>query len=119
MPPARRAAVGIRATQTWSWEICLNLTPSAYRWATADEPADLAKLIELTGHPVRHEYKLPSGKDVLPDPDALLAVLATLNTLTKWADGHEDTLVISSLRRSCRSFASLTSPKVVFTSTPM
>ncbi|MFF3208398.1 flavoprotein [Streptomyces sp. NPDC002962] len=99
-PPARRAAVGIRAAQARGWDVCLILTPSAYRWATEDtddELADFDELVKLTGHPVRHQYKLPSGRDVLPDPDAILAAPATLNTLTKWADGHADTLALGLL----------------------
>ncbi|MEU5242618.1 hypothetical protein AB0G81_00560 [Streptomyces asoensis] len=64
-PPARRATVGIRAAQAERWDVCLILPPSAYRWATEDEPADLA---ELAGHPVRHQYRLPPGHDVCPPP---------------------------------------------------
>ncbi|GGY20375.1 hypothetical protein GCM10010358_83320 [Streptomyces minutiscleroticus] len=43
---------------------------------------------------MHHQYKLPSQGDVLPDPDALLAAPCTLNTFTKWADGHADTLAL-------------------------
>lgn len=44
--------------------------------------------------PVRHTYKLPSQSDVLPDPAALLVAPTTLNTTTKWAAGHADTLAL-------------------------
>ncbi|MGW0845907.1 hypothetical protein ACWD26_38380 [Streptomyces sp. NPDC002787] len=63
---------------------------SAHRWV---EP-DLAELRELTGHPIRHEDKHPDAADMLPPPDAILAAPITLNALTKWADGHSDTLAL-------------------------
>lgn len=101
-PPARRAAIGIRAAQARGWTVCLILTPAAHRWAiedTADGPGELPldQLAELTGHPVRHQYKLPSERDVLPPADALLAAPITLNSLTKWAGGHADTLALGVL----------------------
>lgn len=89
-PPARSVATGIRAAQVAGWDVCLVLTPSAHRWLEPTLPA----LHDLTGHPVRHQYKLPDEPDVLPSPDALLVAPATLNTLTKWADGHADTLAL-------------------------
>ncbi|NGN68441.1 flavoprotein [Streptomyces sp. A7024] len=105
-PPARHLTTGIHAAQARGWDVCLILTPAAHRWATED-PQDtgageggadtLVELTELTGHPVRHHYKLPSQSDVHPAPDALLAAPATLNTLTKWADGHADTLALGLL----------------------
>ncbi|MEU3902034.1 flavoprotein [Streptomyces sp. NPDC045251] len=96
-PPARRVETGIRAAQARGWDVCLILTPSAHRWATEDAVGELDALRKLTGHPVRHLYKLPSREDVLPDAHALLAAPATLNTLTKWADGHADTLALGLL----------------------
>jgi hypothetical protein len=93
-PPARHVATGIRAAQSAGWDVCLVLTPSAYRWAEEDGENELKALRKLTGHPVRYHYKLPSQSDVLPDADALLVAPATLNTLTKWADGHADTLAL-------------------------
>ncbi|MET8566156.1 flavoprotein [Streptomyces flaveolus] len=96
-PPARHVDTGIRAAQARGWTVCLVLTPSAHRWASEDGDGELEALQTLTGHPIRHQYKLPSQADVLPDPDALLAAPATLNTLTKWADGHADTLALGLL----------------------
>ncbi|MFZ4240863.1 flavoprotein [Streptomyces murinus] len=101
-PPALHASTGIRAAQARGWDVCLVLTPTAHRWTEA-EPASggsatsggrLAELQQLTGHPVRHAYKLPGEEDLLPPPDAMLAAPVTLNSLTKWADGHADTLAL-------------------------
>ncbi len=70
------------------------LTPSAYRWATEDAEGEIEALEALTGHPVRHQYKLPSQEDVLPPPDALLVAPLTSNTLAKWATAISDTLAL-------------------------
>jgi phosphopantothenoylcysteine synthetase/decarboxylase len=89
-PPTRSVVTGIRKAQADGWDVCLVLTPSAHRWLEAD----LTDLRELTGHPVRHEYKHPDAADVLPAPDALLVAPATFNTLNKWAAGISDTLAL-------------------------
>ncbi|MEW2577515.1 flavoprotein [Streptomyces syringium] len=89
-PPARRITEGVQAAQTAGWDVCLVLTPSAHRWLEAD----LDALRQLTGHPVRHQYKLPNEADVLPAPDAILVAPATFNTLNKWAAGIADTLAL-------------------------
>ncbi|MCX5426088.1 flavoprotein [Streptomyces sp. NBC_00078] len=93
-PPARRLTIPIRAAQRDGWDVCLILTPSAYRWATEDPEGNLAELRELTGHPVRYDYKLPSQPDALPDPDALLVAPLTSNSVNKWAGGISDTLAL-------------------------
>lgn len=96
-PPVRRVATPIRAAQAAGWGVCLVLTPSAYQWATEDAEGTecgLDELSKLTGHPVRHSYKLPSEPDVLPPADALLVAPLTSNTLNKWAAGISDTLAL-------------------------
>ncbi|MFI1890483.1 flavoprotein [Streptomyces jumonjinensis] len=96
-PPARRLTIPIRAAQRAGWEVCLLLTPDAYRWAAEDAEGNLAELQALTGHPVRHSYKLPSEPDLLPEPDALLVAPLTSNSLNKWASGISDTLALGLL----------------------
>ncbi|MEU2793953.1 flavoprotein [Streptomyces sp. NPDC007100] len=93
-PPARHVSVGICAAQAAGWDVCLILTPAAYRWAVEDAEGEIEKLRELTGHPVRHSFKLPSQPDELPAPDAFLVAPATFNTLNKWAAGTADTLAL-------------------------
>jgi hypothetical protein len=95
-PPVTRITTPIRAAQKAGWDVCLVLTPSAHRWATEDPDSgiDIEELRELTGHPVRHSYKLPSEPDVLPGPDALLVAPMSCNTLNKWAAGISDTLAL-------------------------
>jgi Flavoprotein len=98
-PPARRLAIPIRGAQAAGWDVCLVLTPSAHRWASEDEDftGGVEALAELTGHPVRWQYKLPSEPDVLPPPDAILAAPLTSNTVNKWAAGVSDTLALGLL----------------------
>ncbi|MGC0212060.1 flavoprotein [Streptomyces levis] len=95
-PPARYLTIPIRAAQARGWDVCLTLTPSAYRWASQDPQGDftLDELRELTGRVVRHEYKLPSQADAFPNPDAFLVAPLTSNTLNKWAAGISDTLAL-------------------------
>lgn len=93
-PPSRRLSVPIRAAQEAGWDVCVILTPDAYRWATEDAEGEIEALRKLTGHPVRHRYKLPSQDDVLPPQDALLVAPLTSNTLNKWAAGISDTLAL-------------------------
>ena len=56
------------------------------------------RLAELTGHPVRDDYKRPEDPDVLPfPPDAFVVAPATFNTINKWANGISDTLALGLL----------------------
>lgn len=96
-PPARRLEIPIRAAQQAGWDVCAILTPSAYRWASEDAVGEVEALETLTGHPVRHQYKLPSQDDVLPEADALLVAPLTSNTANKWAAGISDTLALGLL----------------------
>jgi phosphopantothenoylcysteine synthetase/decarboxylase len=66
-------------------------TPQATRFI------DIPELMQLTGHLVRSEYKLPGEADPLPRADAVLVLPATFNTLNKWALGIGDTLAVSIL----------------------
>ncbi|MCX5207563.1 flavoprotein [Streptomyces sp. NBC_00237] len=93
-PPARRLSVPISAAQKAGWDVCLIMSPSAYRWAREDSEGEIDALEDLTGHPVRWQYKLPSQPDVLPAPDAMLVAPLTSNTLNKWAAGISDTLAL-------------------------
>ena len=61
---------------------------------------DASRLEQLTGHPVRSEYKRPEDPDVLPPPDALVVAPATFNTINKWAAGISDTLALGLLNEA-------------------
>lgn len=89
-PPALQIETLIGLAQGRGWDTCLILTPSAARWRKADLPA----LAQLTGHPVRSQYKMPWEPDVLPPADAMVVCPATSNTINKWALGISDTLAL-------------------------
>lgn len=76
------------------WEVCVIATPSALKFL------DIATLAELTGHPVRSDYKQPDEPDALPPPDAMVVAPATFNTINKWAYGSSDTLALGLLNEA-------------------
>lgn len=88
--PAQFVDEGVRTAQAAGWDVCLVLTPSAARWW---EPR-MGELVELTGYPVRSQYKLPWEKDALPKADAMLVAPLSATSLNKWGAGIADTLVI-------------------------
>jgi len=87
-PPAREVQKLITPAQRAGWQVCLVSTPQATKFI------DLVALEELTGYPVRSEYKHPDETDVLPPPDAIIVAPATCNTINKWAAGISDTLAL-------------------------
>lgn len=89
-PPVFHIADSIRAAQVDGWDVCLGLTPTAARWL-GDQ---VSALVELTGHPVRSEYKLPGEPDVWPPADVILVAPATFNTINAWALGLTDRFVV-------------------------
>ncbi|MEU0145723.1 flavoprotein [Streptomyces sp. NPDC006288] len=89
-PPVLEVAEVIKAGQHRGWDVCLALTPAAARWLEADLPA----LEELTGHPVRSEYKLPGEPDAWPPADVILFAPATFNTVNEWALGLTSKFVV-------------------------
>jgi hypothetical protein len=88
--PVVRVSALLAAARRRGWDTCLVLTPTAARWL-ADDLADLA---ELTGHPVRADYKRPGEADVLPPADAMLIAPATFNMINQWAAGLSETLAL-------------------------
>lgn len=82
-PPVFDVAAVITDAQARGFDVCLGLTPTANRWLAGQ----LADLEQLTGHPVRSEYKLPGEPDVWPKADAILVAPATFNTVNAWAQG--------------------------------
>jgi len=58
---------------------------------------DAERLAELTGHPVRSQYKRPDDPDVLPPADAFVVAPATFSTVNRLALGISDTLALGLL----------------------
>lgn len=89
-PPVFHVAEPIRAAQAAGWDVCLGLTPTAARWLEAELPA----LEELTGHPVRSQYKLPGEPDVWPSASVAVVAPATFNTINSWALGLTNNFIV-------------------------
>ncbi|MER6144098.1 flavoprotein [Streptomyces sparsogenes] len=89
-PPVLNIAGVIEQAQTAEWDVCLGLTPTAARWLDDQMPA----LEELTGRPVRSQYKLPREPDVWPPADVAVVAPATFNTINQWALGITDKFVV-------------------------
>lgn len=77
--------------QQQGWDVCVIATPDGTKFL------DAAGLEDLTGHPVRSEYKDPAEPDVLPPADAIVVAPATFNTINKWTQGISDTLALGLL----------------------
>lgn len=77
--------------QAAGWQVCVITTPQGTKFI------DIPLLAQLTGYPVRSEYKRPEEPDVLPRADAIVVFPATFNTINKWALGISDTLVLGIL----------------------
>ena len=90
-PPTREVGQLVRLAQEDGWDVCALTTPSGRMFA------DIIDLEQLTGHPVRSDYKNPGGPDVLPSPDAIIVAPATVNTINKWGAGICDTLALGIL----------------------
>jgi hypothetical protein len=89
-PPVFDVADVIEAARADGWDVCLGLTPTAARWLADRLPA----LEDLTGHPVRSEYKRPGEPDVWPRADVIAVAPATFNTINQWALGITEKFVV-------------------------
>jgi hypothetical protein len=93
-PPVLSIGEPVERAQRLGWTVCVVATPRAASWI------DLADLARRTGYPVRSDYKRPQDPDVLPRPDAVVAVPATFNTINKWAAGISDTFALGILNEA-------------------
>ncbi|MBO0705747.1 MAG: hypothetical protein J2P39_10545, partial [Candidatus Dormibacteraeota bacterium] len=81
----------VEAALAAGWTVCAVPTPQGTKFV------DAGRLEQLTGYPVRSEYKRPEEPDVLPPADAIVVYPATFNTVNKWAAGITDTLALGLL----------------------
>jgi phosphopantothenoylcysteine synthetase/decarboxylase len=89
--PAAHAEAFAEMAKQVGWDVCVVATPMATRFA------DLGRLAELTGRPVRHDFKNPREEDLFPPPSAIAVAPATFNTINKLAAGISDTLALGLL----------------------
>jgi Flavoprotein len=93
-PPAGQLPSLVGFAQEQGWDVCVIATPDGMKFL------DVAGLEDLTGHPVRSEYKDPAEPDVLPPAGAIVVAPATFNTVNKWAQGISDTLALGLLNEA-------------------
>jgi phosphopantothenoylcysteine synthetase/decarboxylase len=84
----------VKQLQDDGWTVCVVSTPSGVKFLDAES------LAELTGYPVRSDYKRPEEPDILPPADAFAVAPATFNTINKWAHGISDTLALGLLNEA-------------------
>lgn len=93
-PPAGQLDGFVRFAQGHGWDVCVIATPDGAKFL------DMARLAELTGHPVRMQYKQPDDPDVLPPANAMVVAPATFSTVNKLAHGISDTLALGLLNEA-------------------
>jgi phosphopantothenoylcysteine synthetase/decarboxylase len=81
----------VRLAQAAAWNVYVIATPQATKFI------DILLLEELTGHPVRSEYRHPAETDTTPKADAIVVTPTTFNTINKLAQGITDTLALGVL----------------------
>jgi phosphopantothenoylcysteine synthetase/decarboxylase len=86
--PATEVGTLVRLAQDEGWMVCVVATPHARAFI------DVRALEELSGFPVRVEYRAPGTTVDVPAPDAILVAPATFNTINKWAAGISDTVAL-------------------------
>jgi len=84
--PAGQLPDFVAFAQADGWDVCVIVTPDGAKFL------DGKFLAQMTGHPVRVQYKNPDEPDVLPPPDAIAVAPATFNMVNKLAAGISDTL---------------------------
>lgn len=77
--------------QKRGWDTWVITTPDGRKFLNNPQIA------QLTGHPVRSEYKQPDEPHLLPPAYAIVVFPATFNTINKWALGISDTLALGLL----------------------
>jgi phosphopantothenoylcysteine synthetase/decarboxylase len=77
--------------QAAGWKVIVFSTPLGIRFT------DPERLEQLTGEPVRTEYRMPGVGKGLPAADAVLACPLTFNSVNKFAHGHADNFAIGLL----------------------
>jgi hypothetical protein len=90
-PAAAEVDVLVRLAQDAAWRVLVITSPMGRRFVDADRLAD------LTGEPVRSEFRMPGESNGLPAADAVIVAPATFNTINKWACGIADTFAVGLL----------------------
>jgi phosphopantothenoylcysteine synthetase/decarboxylase len=90
-PAPEGIPVLVSMCQTVGWQVVIFSTPTGTRFI---EPAELE---QLTGEPVRSEYRMPGTGGPVPPADVVLACPLTFNSVNKFAHGHADNFAVGLL----------------------
>jgi phosphopantothenoylcysteine synthetase/decarboxylase len=90
-PAAADVEVLVRLAHDAGWRVFVITSPMGRRFVDAD------RLTELTGEPVRSEFRMPDEPNGMPAADAVIVAPATFNTINKWACGITDTFAVGLL----------------------
>lgn len=90
-PPAAHLHEFVEVALAERWDVYVIATPDATKFI------NVPTLTQLTGHKVTSKYRSPKQRKVLPDPECVVVLPATFNTINKWAFGIADTLAVSIL----------------------
>lgn len=88
--PATAIGTLVKLACDRGWTVQVIATPAALRFFDADA------IEELTGNPVRSQYRKP-GEPRSKIPAAIIVAPATYNTINKWAQGISDTYALGIL----------------------
>lgn len=89
--PALQTTERVRAEIAAGWRVRVIATPQANQWLDHDA------IKRLTGQVTESAMLTPEKSWLEPAGNQVLASPVTLNTVTKWADGHADNLAIGLL----------------------
>jgi phosphopantothenoylcysteine synthetase/decarboxylase len=81
----------IKRCHTAGWRVLVFSTPMGSRFLDSDT------LEQLTGEPVRTEYRMPGTGKSVPPADIVLACPLTFNSVNKFAHGHADNFAVGLL----------------------
>jgi hypothetical protein len=87
-PAPEGLAALVKLCQGHGWRVMVFSTPMGMRFA------DVSLLEELTGEPVRWEYRMPGTGKSVPPADAILACPLTFTSVNKVAGGIADNFAI-------------------------
>jgi phosphopantothenoylcysteine synthetase/decarboxylase len=90
-PAAADVEVLVQLAQDAGWRVFVITSPMGSRFVDTD------RLTDLTGEPVRSEFRMPGESNGMPTADAVIVAPATFNTINKWACGIADTFAIALL----------------------
>ncbi len=90
--PASDIGTFVKLALNRGWQVCVATTPAGAPFVNMPE------LQELTGYPVRIEFRQPGDPESpWPPADVIVVAPATINTICKWAAGIADNLALSIL----------------------